>query len=385
MSHPLRSRPQSSPKRALLWGSGAVALVLALLAGWAFDGSDRFATVVGGSFQPEAGKAREPRAAATGPAPAPAAQGTVVDPSQKPSFDIVRVGPQGNAVLAGRAAPRSEVRVAENGVELGRTTADAQGQWVLTPDRPIGRGGRELTLASRAGESEAVRGDATVMVVVPPGPQAAGTAGNPDPPAPEALRSPLVVQVPAIGPSTVLQGPLAPVPGGSGITSGRLGLNVVDYGERGEIRFSGSATAGAVVRSYIDDVPAGEAVVDARGRWFLVPAANVTAGDHRVRIDQVASNGKVAARIELPFQRATVSASDVTEGHMVVQPRQTLWRIARRTYGQGVRYTVIYEANRDQIRDPNRIYPGQVFATPQPAAQPGGSGSASPAASTMSR
>ncbi len=36
----------------------------------------------------------------------------------------------------------------------------------------------------------------------------------------------------------------------------------------------------------------------------------------------------------------------------------------RRAYGTGVRYTVIYLANRDQIRDPRLIYPGQAFATP---------------------
>jgi nucleoid-associated protein YgaU len=47
-----------------------------------------------------------------------------------------------------------------------------------------------------------------------------------------------------------------------------------------------------------------------------------------------------------------------------VQPGQNLWRIARQTYGRGVRYTVIYAANRDVIRDPNMIFPGQVFALP---------------------
>jgi nucleoid-associated protein YgaU len=42
-----------------------------------------------------------------------------------------------------------------------------------------------------------------------------------------------------------------------------------------------------------------------------------------------------------------------------------LWRISRKTYGRGHRYTVIYDANTDQIRDPNLIYPGQIFVTPQ--------------------
>jgi len=49
---------------------------------------------------------------------------------------------------------------------------------------------------------------------------------------------------------------------------------------------------------------------------------------------------------------------------VVVQPGQNLWRLARSAYGTGVRYTVIYLANRDQIRDPRLIYPGQAFAVP---------------------
>jgi nucleoid-associated protein YgaU len=49
----------------------------------------------------------------------------------------------------------------------------------------------------------------------------------------------------------------------------------------------------------------------------------------------------------------------------VVKPGNSLWWIARRTYGDGVQFTVIYEANRDHIRDPNKIYPGQVFTLPK--------------------
>ena len=49
---------------------------------------------------------------------------------------------------------------------------------------------------------------------------------------------------------------------------------------------------------------------------------------------------------------------------MVVQPGANLWRIARDTYGRGIRYTVIYRANQDQLRSPDRIFPGQVLAVP---------------------
>jgi nucleoid-associated protein YgaU len=45
----------------------------------------------------------------------------------------------------------------------------------------------------------------------------------------------------------------------------------------------------------------------------------------------------------------------------------SLWRISRKMLGSGVRYTQIYAANTQQIRDPRWIYPGQIFVMPQTA------------------
>ena len=42
----------------------------------------------------------------------------------------------------------------------------------------------------------------------------------------------------------------------------------------------------------------------------------------------------------------------------------SLWRLSQASYGAGMRYAVIYKANREQIRNPNLIYPGQVFVVP---------------------
>jgi nucleoid-associated protein YgaU len=47
-----------------------------------------------------------------------------------------------------------------------------------------------------------------------------------------------------------------------------------------------------------------------------------------------------------------------------VQPGATLWAIAEEKLGDGVLYVAVFEANRDLIRDPDLIYPGQVFRIP---------------------
>jgi nucleoid-associated protein YgaU len=52
------------------------------------------------------------------------------------------------------------------------------------------------------------------------------------------------------------------------------------------------------------------------------------------------------------------------DGAVIIRRNDTLWRISRRVYGHGTRFSTIYLANKDQIRDPDRIWPGQVFKVP---------------------
>jgi hypothetical protein len=143
-------------------------------------------------------------------------------------------------------------------------------------------------------------------------------------------------------------------------------VETVDYDAAGEVILSGRAPAGSAVLLYLDGVPIGRAEGDANGRWTLRPQSAVAPGVYTLRVDQLGGDGRVAQRIEIPFARAEPQR-DAPAGidRIVVQPGNSLWRIARRVYGAGVRYTVIYQANRDMIRDPDLIYPGQIFALPE--------------------
>jgi nucleoid-associated protein YgaU len=52
------------------------------------------------------------------------------------------------------------------------------------------------------------------------------------------------------------------------------------------------------------------------------------------------------------------------EGRYTVQYGDTLWKIAEKVYGDGSRYMVIFEANRDLLDEPDRIFPGQELVIP---------------------
>jgi nucleoid-associated protein YgaU len=148
------------------------------------------------------------------------------------------------------------------------------------------------------------------------------------------------------------------------LTADRLRLETVQYTVDGRIAVRGQAAAGDDIVLYIDDAVAGRTRTRGDGTWRIVPELDIAPGLHTLRIEAVGPDGSVVARVETPFSSQPLVDSLGREDLIVVQPGGNLWTIARRTYGEGLAYRVIYRANSDQISDPDLIYPGQVFVLP---------------------
>ncbi|MGF1543289.1 MAG: Ig-like domain-containing protein [Parvularculaceae bacterium] len=259
-----------------------------------------------------------------------------------PSFDIVRVDRSGAAVIAGRAAPGATATVYANGEELASEVAGADGAWAIVTDAPLESGPVELSLEMTTTDGLTVRSEETIVIYVPE------REGD----------RPLVLRTTPGGATEILQEAREPV--GS---LGPLTRDAIDYDDTGAVIFTGRAEPGRRVRLFVDGRFVGDATADADGRWSLT-ATSIQPGVHQLQVVQLDEDSRPAYAIELPFERARPGDFDLVEGSIVVQPGNSLWRIARRVYGSGFQYTVIYEANADQIRDPDLIFPGQVFDLP---------------------
>ncbi len=360
--------------------------------------------------QPPASQSAQDGAASTGSAGTSAGTGTAaagsttiltdeqvatLPPIRPPSFDVVRVNELGDAVIAGRAEPRSIVIIYDGDREIGRVAADSRGEWVFVSDRPLTPGQHEIGLLARSGPQSRLSDQVVVLIAPEPRQDIAGqpSEGDPD------REKPLALLVPRdeIGATTVLQSPTAtttadaadPQAAGTGspaATSGTasaepgasdgapVSIDVVDYDEAGQLIVSGRSAPDSDVRLYLDNQFVGTARTESDGSFEVQPADPVEPGVYALRVDEVGPAGSVTARAETPFQRAdAVSAAPPGFRQVVVQPGNSLWRLARRVYGEGIQYTVIYQANNSQIRNPDLIYPGQVFNVPDmPTEVPGG-------------
>lgn len=273
-----------------------------------------------------------------------------------PEFDVVRVNPAGDAVIAGHAAPGATVTIYDGDNLSGSVVADDRGDWVYLPTKPLPSGKRELGLSARNANGEETRSKSVVVLMVP------DRAAKPTPAAPESKPAEaLAVLVSRDGstPSRVLQKPADP----PGVGSRNLSIGIIDYDEKGNVKIGGEGKPGAKVQVYVDNRLVGRSAVGSKGKWTVGPEQKIDPGVHKLRVDAT-RKGKVVARVEIPFSRADPALAAMDEALVVVQPGNSLWRIARRTLGNGIRYVEIYHANQSQIVDPDLIYPGQVFSLP---------------------
>jgi nucleoid-associated protein YgaU len=303
----------------------------------------------------------------------------------RPTFDIVRIEPTGEAVIAGRTTPGATVELLRNGELHDRVVADQSGQFVMVPPR-FPSGTHELTLRSEQIDGKQATSRQSVAVAIEP----------------ESTDRPIAALMTPGKPTVVMSQPPAREP-----MAGAVIVESVEIEPGDKFHASGRAHPGGALRLYLNDNFVASVTAGADGRFAVTINEGVTPGSYRVRLDEVEPNsGVVRARVEVPFNVPdTMETASVPPQAKASKPRDTaaarqpqlaaavasipsdggspsavvpkiatttvsrgdsLWRLSRQTYGVGTRYAVIYKANREQIRNPNLIHPGQTFVLPAP-------------------
>jgi LysM domain len=408
--------------------------------------------------QPQPPAAGSPEAARNPTAATPAAPGQAKAPLPEPgkpggpSFDVVRVEPNGDTVIAGRGAPGATIEMMRNGKSHARAIADTSGLFAFVPP-PLRPGSHEISLSATAPDGARTQSRDSVTVVInedratkplvtltsPDRPTVVLSAPEPGPKIPSGTDTPEVAALPpGASPPPVTQ----PSPPNGGPPAPRPGVKIgsVDAEEGGRLFVAGQAAPGATVRLYLNESFIAPGGTGNDGKFSFAIGRGVRPGDYRVRLDEVDPvSGEVKSRAEVAFNvpaPLTVPLPPHTQPHLpgsevadagvagrtgegtagsagaamqlrrdagdpdrpaavaaragdpargkdpgtilvpeintaMVARGDNLWSISRRIYGQGTRYTVIYDANQAQIRNPDRIYPGQMFVVPAEQPAPG--------------
>jgi len=343
--------------------SKAIALLTGLLlAVLALAGGRLWQMIAPGGVRPQ-----QPEVAATPVSPAPQPQAEqVLAPLSFPQFDIVRVEPSGETIVAGRALPDTEIALMADGAVLAQAQADAAGLFVLQPEAlHPGDYLLSLRMTPKTGEPRISQQNVTVSLPAPGKGGVMVALAEPGKPT-------ILLSDPTLRRAAALRETGAP----------ELAFKTAEVEANKGFYASGTAPPGAHLRLYLNDSVLANIAAGSDGRWSLKIAKGMAPGHYTLRADAIDATGAVGARAEIPFDfqtglsaRTAAKVSPVGPGASEaliealntarVERGDSLWRISRKMLGAGTRYTEIYAANSSQIRDPKRIYPGQVFVLPK--------------------
>jgi len=471
-------------KKAKLVISGVLVALVCLFVWW--------------QLQPEPAPTEAPQ-----PAPAPASE-TAAEPAQEtagqaegktteeaapetvetvaPDFDVVRVSPEGQTVIAGRAGPGQEVEILLDGQVIGTAEADATGAFAAVLDIPPSNEARELALRILLAAGDPAAGEPTVLALAPTEAEAepatgaesesAAGASRKDattPPAEaqastattEGVAEQSMAEVPAAGTGSTGEPPAAAAVATEaatavvqavekaatqaaaeveaaeaaaeaaaraetdkaaaevdaarasdiGVAEPKLDryavstpvvilpqsgaeeapllvkseaedvtllqpaqvepaqgivLDRITYSHQGDLIAAGRGRVGAVVRIYVNAVFHAQVRCNDTGRWRVSIASGVATRAKLLRFDEIDADGAVVSRLETPFEYSPAAETQgLRQRKIEVQKGNYLWKFAEQYYGEGWRYSVIFSANSALIRDPDLIYPGQVFTIPE--------------------
>lgn len=333
---------------------------------------------------------------------------------QPPTFDVVRIEADGASVIAGNAPAGADVSIVMNGAVVGQATADVNGKFVALLNLPTSMDAQVLSLSIQDDAGQLVVSQDQVIVAptarpievaqadveVPkssPDIAAVATADSAvDQPleatekttkiATEDTTETVVAQIeePQQSAPVVLlaneQGVRVLQPANSNPSAiNNVAIDAISYDAQGDVQLSGRGSGGGsadgFIRIYLNDAPVQTTRIDDNGGWHTA-LPDVDTGIYTLRVDQIDAAGDVTSRVQTPFKREAAEILNETlksvkaNGNVApiravtVQPGSTLWAIARDTYGDGALYIRVFEANSDNIRDPDLIYPGQVFTVP---------------------
>ncbi len=333
-----------------------------------------------------------------------------------PSFSVLRVEPDGSGVIAGQGEPSQRLQLFDGEILIAETETGPTGDFAIVLDKPLAPGLHQLTLRTLGPDGEVLVSEEAGLVDVPlpenpsaltvlvtePG-EATRVLAKPIAPEPE-VPEPVVPEIAAVTstdtPEIKPEEPAKPVK--------PVVIGAVETEDR-KLFIAGEAEPGSRVNLYMGSDFLGQAQVSENGAFLFETEREIKAGEFEIRADMMLEpNADVVSRAavdvlhepqvavaepevkEVPEEVAaakpepvqpeevasveeTPEADDAqpetkpqlrTGASVIIRRGDSLWQVARRNYGAGIRFTTIFEANRDQVRDPNLIYPGQILKVP---------------------
>ena len=254
-------------------------------------------------------------------------------------FDIIRISPHGDAVIAGRTEPNIEILIHDYGIELAKISSDANGEWVWISSIPLTKGVKRLSLSHIDKFGKTHNSDQNILIFLDG----------------DFKKKPLVAKF------YDSNGKDLKIISSQNING--LSVELVNYLPDDTVMLSGRMIPENLINFFVKNNLVGSTRSDEQGKWNFF--YKLKPFDETFDLEIKTSLSQKNLEITIPIKNRKIDVEIFKSEKIVVEEGNSLWRIARKTLGGGIYYTDIYKNNSLIISDPNLIFPGQVFLIPK--------------------
>ncbi len=273
-------------------------------------------------------------------------------------IDIVRIGPDGSAVFAGKGTPKSYLKIIENNVILGETFIDNNGEWVVIVSDPLSTGNHMIIAEMQNENGKKIRSERVIIIEINK----------------NKKTQPLIALAPLN--ETVLP-KIINVPNENSQNKTKLSninfnnnniiIETISWKKNNILKITGKKFGNGTITGSLDENQFQEIYFLKNNYWTAEIDLKHFAQkrkDVKLTAQLVSIKGEILDEYYLVFKLFQLDVGKDGSEMVVITKGDMLWRIAYRVLGEGVRYLDIVKKNSNMINNPDLIYPSQVFALP---------------------
>ena len=278
-----------------------------------------------------------------------------------PKVDILKVDPDGSYIIAGKGKPNSTISLLEKGNKIESVDADESGSWVIVSQSNLESGDNLLIIDQDNVDGTSTQSKEIYVTKIDK----------------ENETKPLVIEIVNEdgGKLSIIQSPSISKPKSNVKNDLNLSeklikkINIfkiqsVSFTQDGSLSIQGIANYGSNIE-FIISKNLSSIVLKNKPEWVFKSSYKLDYGMHKLFANLKSQDNITLDSITLPFMRSEMPTGALPDNFVLIKPGDMLWTISYKIYGNPLKYIKIYEENRDQITNPDLIFPGQVFSIPK--------------------
>ena len=274
-------------------------------------------------------------------------------------LEVIRVRPDGSLVIAGKGLPNSKIEIISESTVIATTQSDNIGEFVAVPDKQLKSGEYLLAFRQTTKANKISIANEAVAINVTGGPNDIPIVAIIDS---EGKLGARVIQAPGL----IEKETKSKFDKDNDISIKILptiSILAITYDIKvGQLILSGIASGGAQVNAGFSGKETSSTKI-LNNSWSLTIPGKLISGKQKVFAVIIGKDGKILSKNSINITGSIIKDAN-GKTFVVVQKGDALWNIAYNRLGLGIRYTDIVELNKEKIKNPNLIYPKQLFILP---------------------